>query len=84
MMVKRMEEQKEEDKIVTTSKWTAMNLTSTVSTSSSSVCVDKPGDTKSIFRETWREGKKKLQNPTQRRVLKEDWKMHTLEGWCLK
>ena len=36
-MAKRMQEQKEEDRIVAKSKPTAMNLTSTVSTSSSSV-----------------------------------------------
>ena len=36
-MAKRMQEQKEEDRIVATSKPTAMNLTSTVSTSFSSV-----------------------------------------------
>ena len=43
-------------------------------------CVEKPGDTQSIYRETWREGKKKIQNPTQRRVRKEGWKVHTLAG----
>ena len=47
-------------------------------------CVEKPRDTQSIYRETWRKGKKKIQNPTQRRVLKEGCKMHTLAGWCLK
>ena len=36
-MMKRMQEQKEEDRIVAKSKPTAMNLTSIVSTSSSSV-----------------------------------------------
>ena len=55
-MAKRMQEQKEEDRIVAKSKPTAMNLTSTVSTSSSSVnhpiASKKPGGTQSIYRET--------------------------------
>ena len=29
-------------------------------------------------------GQIEIQNPTQRRVLKEGWKMHTLTGWWLK
>ena len=28
-------------------------------------------------------GQEEIQNPTQRRVLKEGWKMYTLEGWWL-
>ena len=63
-MAKRAHEHKEGDRIVAKSKPTAMNLTSTVSTSSSSVKqsdpVEEPGDTQSINRETWRDGKKKL------------------------
>ena len=29
-------------------------------------------------------GQEEIQNPTQRRVLKEGWKMHTLAGWWLE
>ena len=51
-MAKRMQEQKEEERIVAKSKPTAMNLTSTVSTSSSSVkdpiASKSPGDTQSF------------------------------------
>ena len=38
-------------------------------------CVEKSGDTQTIYSETWREGKKKFKTLHQ-----EGWKMHTLAG----
>ena len=55
-----MHEQKEEDKIVAKSKPTAMNCLDKFLIREPSDCVEKPGDTRSIHRETWREGKKKF------------------------
>ena len=65
-MAKRMQEQKEEDGIVTKSKPTAMNLTSTVSTSSSSVnhpiASKSPGYSKHPQRNLTR-GQEEIQKP---------------------
>ena len=71
-MAKRMQEQKEEERIVGKSRPTARNLSSTVPASSSSAkqsdCVENPGDTQSfrstdcILRETWRTIKSKFQS----------------------
>ena len=51
---KRMQEKKEEDRIVANSKATAMNLTSSLEflIREPSDCVVKPRDTQSIYRET--------------------------------
>ena len=62
-MAKRMQEQKEEDRIVAKSKPTAMNLASTLDKfliREPFDCVEKLGDTQSICRETRREGRKKF------------------------
>ena len=68
-MAKRMREQKEEDKIVAKSTPMAMNLTSTVSTSSSSV--NHPRGYSKHLQGNLTRGQEEIQNPTQRRVLKE-------------
>ena len=86
-MAKRMQEQKEEKKIVEKSKPMAMNLSSTVSASSSpttDLIASKGPEGTRGFTETWRQGKKKSQNPMHRRVLKWGCKMQTLAGWWIK
>ena len=73
-MAKRMQEQKEEERIVEKSKPTAMNLSSTVSASSSSA--KDPIASKSTgfseFQGNLMQVKEEIQKPTQRRVLKGD------------
>ena len=70
-----MQEQKEEDRIVAKSKPTAMKLTSTVSTSSSSVNHPIASKSLGILRastgKNLTRGQEEIQNITQRRVLKE-------------
>ena len=82
-MAKRMQEQNEEERIVAKSKSTAINLSSHVPTKSlireKSDCVEKSRDTHS-YGENPKAGREEIQNPTQRRVLKRDCKMHTLAG----
>ena len=74
MLTKRMQEQKEEDMIVTKSRPMVMNLSSTVSASSSSVnhpiASKSPGLLKA-FKGKPDSRARRIQNPTQRRVLKE-------------
>ena len=73
-MAKRVQEQKEEARVTAKSKSTTMNLTSTVSTSSSSVNHPTASKSPGIFKAST--GKltleqEEIQNPTQRRVLLE-------------
>ena len=74
-MAKRIQEQKEEDRIMAKSKPMAMNLTSTVSTSSSSakspIASNSPGILKASAGKPDGSNNEEIQNPTQRRVLKE-------------
>ena len=86
-MAKRMQEQKVEDRIVATSKPTAMNLTSTVSTSSSSVnhpIVSRSTRHSKHLQGSLTSGQEEIQNPTQRRVLKEGLKDAYLGGWVVE
>ena len=72
-MAKRMQQQEEEERIVAKSKPTAMNLTSTVSTGSSSVNHPIASKSLGILKASGNltRGQEKIQNPTQCRVLKE-------------
>ena len=75
--------QKEKGRIVAKSKPTAMNLTSTVSTSSSSVnhpIASKSPGILNACRGNPDVMTRRNSKPTQRRVLKEGWNMHTLAG----
>ena len=77
-----MQEQKRERRVAK-SKSTAMNLSSHVPASSSSAKTPIASKSPGILTA---QGKpesrmRKIQSPTQRRVLKRDCKMHTLAGW---
>ena len=82
-MAKRMQAQEGEEKSVPKSKFTAMNLSTHVPTSSSSakspIASKSPGILIATEKPESRM-RREIQNPTQRRVLKRDCKMHTLAG----
>ena len=79
---------KEEDKIVAKSKPTAMNLTSNCLDKflirEPPDCVEKAQGYSKHLQVNLTRGQEEIQNPTQRRVLKEGWKMQTLAVWWLK
>ena len=78
-MAKRMQEQEGEERSVAKSRSTAMNLSCHVPTSSSSEKSRKVRGY-SLLRGNLKAGGEETQIPTQRRVLKRDYKMHTLAG----